>query len=76
MKLLKNSFLIVLVALTFSACKNDVNLNAPYKEVPTIYAVLNPNEDVQMIRVNKVFLSETDANEVAKIADSVNYQPN
>ena len=76
MKLLKNSFLIVLLALAFSACKNDIKLNAPYKEIPTIYAVLNPNEAVQMIRVNKVFLSETDANEVAKIADSVNYKPN
>ncbi|WP_317900142.1 hypothetical protein [Aurantibacillus circumpalustris] len=76
MRLLKISFLIGFLALTFYGCKNDLKLNAPYKEYPSIYAVLNPNEEVQMIRVNKVFLSETDANDVAKIADSVNYQPN
>ena len=63
----------VLLILLLAACKNDVNLNAPYKEYPSIYAVLNPNEAVQMIRINKVFLGEGDANVMAKVADSVNY---
>lgn len=49
-------------------------MNAPYKEIPTIHAVLNPYEDIQIIRVNKVFLGEGDANQMAKVADSVNYK--
>jgi hypothetical protein len=58
----------------FNSCKNDLKLNAPYKEIPTVYAVLNPQENLQMIRINKVFLGEGDANAMAKVADSVNYK--
>ena len=60
--------------LFFSSCKNDLQVNAPYKEIPTIYAVLNPQEVLQMIRINKVFLGEGNANDMAKVADSINYQ--
>lgn len=59
--------------LAIAGCKNDIELNAPYKEYPSIYAVLNPNENIQTIRINKVFLGEGDANVMAKVADSVNY---
>lgn len=69
-------FCFAAVALFFSSCKNDVELNAPYKEIPSIYAVLDPTADEQMIRINKVFLGEGDANQMAKVADSVNYPAN
>lgn len=65
--------LIFLVALP--SCKNDLKLNAPYKEFPSIYAVINSQDRLHMIRVNKVFLGEGNANVMAKVADSVNYQP-
>ncbi|MDX2174082.1 MAG: hypothetical protein SFY56_13345 [Bacteroidota bacterium] len=65
----------LIIILYFTACKNKLNINAPYKEFPSIYAVLNPQEPIQIIRVNKVFLGEGDANDMAKVADSVNYQP-
>lgn len=57
------------------SCNDKLELNAPYKEIPSVYAVLNPQEQKQVIRVNKVFLGEGDANQMAKVADSVNYQP-
>jgi hypothetical protein len=76
MTFIKNSLVLLFFSLLFfSGCKNDLNLNAPYKEIPSIYAVLNPFESIQMIRINKVFLGVGDANQMAKIADSVNYQP-
>lgn len=50
-----------------------MKLNAPYKEIPSIYAVLCPQEKWQIIRINKVFLGEGDANQMAQVADSVNY---
>lgn len=61
--------------LAFSSCKNDLNLNAPYKEIPSVYAVLNPQDRIQIIRINKVFLGNSDANTMAKVSDSINYQP-
>lgn len=66
------SSLVVWIAF-FTSCKNDLKLNAPYKEIPSIYAVLNPQDKIQIIRINKVFLGETDANQMAQIADSINY---
>lgn len=74
MKLLKNTlFLASISLLVFTSCKNDLKLNAPYKEIPTVYAVLNPYEKIQMIRINKTFLGEGDANKMARVSDSVNY---
>jgi hypothetical protein len=43
--------------------------------MPSIYAVLNPQEKIQVIRINKVFLGESDASTMAQVADSINYQP-
>ena len=74
MKLI-NIFTAAVLLSLLTSCKNDLQLNAPYKEIPSIYAVLNPQENIQMIRVNKDFLGEGDANAMAKVADSVNYKP-
>lgn len=65
-------FYSILVSALVS-CKNDLKLNAPYKEIPSIYAVLSAQEKTHVIRINKVFLGEEDANVMAKVADSVNY---
>ena len=67
------SLLLSIIFLSFLSCKNDLELNAPYQEIPSIYAVLNPQENVQMIRINKVFLGKGDANQMALVSDSVNY---
>src|SRR5690606_15227001 len=45
------------------------------KEIPSIYAVLNPSDNVKTIRIHKDFLREGDANVMAKVSDSVNYAP-
>jgi hypothetical protein len=68
-------FIFPALILLFAGCKNDLEINAPYKEMPSIYAVLCPQEAIQVIRINKVFLGEGDANLMAKISDSVNYAP-
>ncbi len=70
---MKKFVLVLLPLLFFISCHNDLKLNAPYREIPSIYAVLCPQDNLHMIRVNKVFLGEGDANVMAKVADSVNY---
>lgn len=74
MKFYIKPIFFTLLIFAFTTCKNKLNINAPYKEIPSIYAVLNPQEDIQIIRVNKVFLGEGNANDMAKIADSINYK--
>lgn len=51
------SFLF-LVAL-FSACSNDLEINAPYKDIPVVNAFLDQNQPVQYIRIQKVYQNGT-----------------
>src|SRR4051812_27307414 len=71
--MLKRLFFPFLFVLLAWGCKNDLQVNAPYKEMPAVYAVLSPQEKIHVIKINKVFLGEGDANMMAKVADSVNY---
>jgi hypothetical protein len=73
--MLLRGLIFISIAILFTGCKDDLELNAPYKEMPAIYAVLDPSDAKQVVRINKVFLGEGDANVTAKIADSVNYGP-
>jgi len=57
----------------FTSCKNKLDINAPYKEIPTVYAVLTPQDNIHIIRVNKTFLAENNASQHAQNPDSVNY---
>jgi hypothetical protein len=66
--------LSLIFVFTFFSCKNDLTIVAPYKEIPSVYAIITPQERTQMIRINKVFLGEGDANVMAKEIDSVNYK--
>jgi hypothetical protein len=77
MKLTRHKLIgaVLFFAALFYSCKNDLKLNAPYKELPSIYAVISPQDKIKIIRINKVFLGEGDANKMAKVSDSINYQP-
>ncbi|MBS1652039.1 MAG: hypothetical protein JSU07_08535 [Bacteroidetes bacterium] len=66
--------LLFTIAL-LASCKNDLNLNAPYKDIPNVYAVLCPQNNVNVIRINKTFLTTTNAYSIAKNQDTVNYAP-
>lgn len=63
------SFLLLII----TSCNNKLKVNAPYKDIPNVYAVLCPQQTEQTIRINKTFLGEGDAIEMAKVADSINY---
>lgn len=75
MKKIFSGVALLSIILGLTTCKNDLDILSPYKEIPSIYAVLNPQDNIQMIRVNKVFLGEGNALNMAKIADSINYKP-
>ena len=60
------------IAMVFSACENEVFINADYKETVVIYALLDPQDSIQYIKVNKAYLNENiGALEAAKISDSL-----
>ncbi|MDZ4669137.1 MAG: hypothetical protein SGJ00_14815 [bacterium] len=71
MKLFKTLLFITL--LLPLGCKNDIDINAPYKDVAIVYGFLDQNEPIQYIRIQKLYQNSSTSNtsEGANIADSL-----
>ena len=57
------------------ACETDFEVNAEWKEVTVVYGLLDQSQPQQYIKINKAYLGEGDALQMASVADSVNYNP-
>lgn len=65
--------LIILSICCLGACKNDIEINAPWQEIPVVYGLLDVNQTVQYIRIQKAYqnsINQTTA-EGAQIGDSL-----
>jgi hypothetical protein len=66
--------LAILTGVLFlGACDNTLDINAPYRETPVVYAVLDLGQDSQVFRIQKTYqndISKT-TEEVAQIGDSL-----
>lgn len=54
-------FLLALLAVLFPACKTDFEVYAPEKEIWAVYSVLDPEKDIQYVRVSSLFQVKGDA---------------
>ncbi len=54
-------------------CKNDIDINAPYKDVAIVYGFLDQNDPIQYIRIQKLYqnASTTTTQAGAQVADSL-----
>jgi hypothetical protein len=69
-------FLVGCLSLwALAACSTAVDINAPYKELPTVYALIDAGDSVNYIRIQKSFLTirEGNANVAAGTKDSIYY---
>ncbi|HFA48097.1 MAG TPA: DUF4249 family protein [Bacteroidetes bacterium] len=71
---IKSLFAFLLATLVWSACDNDFEVSAPWKDIPIVYGLLSSSGPVHYIRVEKAFL-DPDANalELAQNPDSLYY---
>lgn len=69
-------FLILFFGFTLIlfSCKDDIDVNAPWKDVTIIYGLLNKADTIHYIKINKAFLGKGSALEMAQIPDSNQYQ--
>lgn len=65
--------LIAGTVLSLSSCKNDLDVLAPGEESISVYGILNPNEPVQNIRINKVYITDGDALTAGQDPNQINY---
>ncbi len=67
----KKVFTIVIIYSLFGGCSNKLNLLAPYKESVSVYGLLNQNDPINYIRVERVFLGAGNAYTMAQNQDSI-----
>lgn len=63
----------VLTLGLFSACNNDLDINGEFTNQAAVYALLDPTQDTQWVRVHRVYLGQGDATVSAQEADSIYY---
>ena len=68
------NLLFLILPLLFS-CETDFDVNANWKDVTIVYGLIDPNNEVQLIKINKAYLGQGDAIQMASISDSTNYDP-
>ena len=72
---MKIHYLFFLFIILFSSCETDFDVNAEWEDVTIVYGLIDPNIEDQLIKINKAFLGQGDALQMASIADSSNYNP-
>ena len=72
---MKFHYLFFLFIILFSSCETDFDVNAQWVDVTIVYGLIDPNIEDQLIKINKAFLGQGDALQMASIADSSNYNP-
>jgi hypothetical protein len=71
----KIAIFLLLISTLFMACETDFEVNAEWKEVTVVYGLLDQSQQQQYIKINKAYLGEGNALQMASVADSVNYNP-
>lgn len=64
-------FLLGLLAL--ASCNSDFDVNDKWEESPSIFCVLDKSQSMQYVKVNKSFLGNLPASEMASVSDSLFY---
>jgi hypothetical protein len=72
-------FLIIFLIsslMMFSSCKNDFDINDEWKDITIVYGILNSSQTTHYLRVQKAYLGDGNAYDMAAISDSILYQQN
>ncbi|MEM1217386.1 MAG: hypothetical protein AAGH79_00665 [Bacteroidota bacterium] len=74
---MKTKLLLTLaIAFVFGGCNNDIDLTADWKNIPVVYALINKEDPVHYLRLEKAFLDENgNAFDAAANIDSIYYGP-
>lgn len=70
--MLKNTFVwFSLIALSlFSSCETEFSVNGEYTEKPIVHFLLDPNDTLHYLKLNKTFLGDGSALDFAQVPDS------
>lgn len=72
----KTFFFLPFLFLLMSSCENEVELNAPKKDITVAYGILDGGDSLHYVKVNKSFLPERNARTYASEEYSKTYYDN
>lgn len=61
---------LLLLAVSFVSCNEELVMSANFQETAIIYGLLDQSEDVHLIKINRAFIGPGNSLEIAKIPDS------
>jgi len=67
--------ILAVAMLALTSCKVEFSPNAPWRDIPAVYCVLDPEEDTVWARVQRCYLSEDNIYSYSSVADSNYYLP-
>jgi len=53
---MKNKIILLLFSVFFLSCETDFDVNAEWQDVTVVFGLLDPNNEDQLIKINKAFL--------------------
>lgn len=68
------SVVLVSTVLMLGSCSTDLDLTAEWKDITVVYGLLDQDLDTQFVRVNRAFLGQEDAGQMAQVPDSLKYK--
>ena len=73
---MKHKISVFLISLlVFSGCETEFSVIAPWEDITVVYGLINPNDSIHYVKINKAFLGKADANSMAQVRDSSEYNP-
>ncbi len=66
--------IIILLSISYSSCNKEFELLDPYKDIPIVYGLIDANDSISYIRIQKAYLSDDDVLNDAQISDSNLYK--
>jgi len=70
---MKKIYFALAVSFVVSSCKNELKVITDWKETTVVYGLLNQSDTAQYIKINKAFLGEGNALQMAQVSDSSTY---
>lgn len=68
------AYLLILIILAgLWQCETEIDLNDDWQDIPVVYGLLNQQDDVHYVRINRAFLGEGNALQMATVLDSITY---
>jgi hypothetical protein len=71
---LSKLIVLSLTILTMAACDNDIDINAPFKDITVVYSLLDGTKDTNWVRVHRAYLGKEGMDGGNQVPDSIYYK--